>query len=185
LRKWCFVCSPARPANSPGTRRWRADYTAILENDTDFSRHMDGRDKCRAHTYHYRGCAYQEMKDYARAIEDYTSAMAIPNYEDRGQLYWRRALCHKALGQTDQAMADASFLAEQAWDVATNPASKAEQIRKAMTMGRFSSEVFNHTVPDHLEAAAVIYARKGDFREAVSYQKKKRWLRSMHQSLQK
>jgi hypothetical protein len=39
-------------------------------------------------------------------------------------------------------------------------------------MGRFASEIFNYTVPNHLEAAAVIYGCKGEFNQAASYQKK-------------
>jgi len=86
-----------------------ADYTALIEGDTDFS-HVGNKDKQLALDYFYRGRAYQwYKKDYARAIPDFNQALRLdPSAEG---VHRHRGQCYEALGQADLAQAD--FAIEQ------------------------------------------------------------------------
>ena len=69
-----------------------ADYTTLIEGDTDFTRIIGGKNKLLAQEYFDRGWAYHRHKDYARAISDYTAALQLdPQMEGahrlRGQCY--------------------------------------------------------------------------------------------------
>jgi tetratricopeptide (TPR) repeat protein len=81
-----------------------ADYTALIEGDTDFS-HVPNKDKQLALDYHYRGRAYQWYeRDYEKAVADYNEALRLdPNIEG---VHLHRGECFEALGQADKAQAD-------------------------------------------------------------------------------
>jgi tetratricopeptide (TPR) repeat protein len=88
-----------------------ADYTRILEGDTDFSRLVDGKEKQMALDYHYRGRVYQwNRKDYAKAVADYTEALRldpdIAKAEAGGRIVLRRGQAYQALKQDAKAQAD-------------------------------------------------------------------------------
>ena len=84
-----------------------ADYTTLIEGDTDFSRVIK-KDQQLALEYHYRGRAYQwYKKDYAKAVTDYNQALRLdPNIEG---LHLHRGQCYEALGQPEKAQEDFSI----------------------------------------------------------------------------
>ena len=81
-----------------------ADYTTLIEGDTDFSR-VGSKDKQLALEYHYRGRAYHWYKrDYAKAIVDYNEALRLdPNCDG---VHLHRGQAYEALGQADKARED-------------------------------------------------------------------------------
>jgi len=81
-----------------------ADYTALIEGDTDFSL-VGNKDQQLALEYHYRGRAYQwYKKNYAKAVADYNQALRLdPNIEG---VHLHRGQCYEALGQPDKAQED-------------------------------------------------------------------------------
>ena len=82
-----------------------ADWTALIEGDTDYSRQVEGKTKTMAREYFWRGHVYQNNKhDYSKAISDYTAALQLdPNTEwaHRG-----RGECYEKLGETEKAKQD-------------------------------------------------------------------------------
>jgi tetratricopeptide (TPR) repeat protein len=81
-----------------------ADYTALIEGNTDFSL-VGNKDHQLALEYYYRGRAYQwYKKDYAKAVADYNQALRLdPNTEG---VHLHRGQCYEALGQRDKAQED-------------------------------------------------------------------------------
>src|SRR5438552_2260040 len=73
-----------------------ADYSEIIQGDTDFSRTTDGKESSVARTYHYRGRAYQWYKhDHAKAVADFTEALRLdPRIE---MVHYRRGKAYNAL----------------------------------------------------------------------------------------
>ena len=82
-----------------------ADYTAVIEGNTDYSHLIDGKDKSLAMAYHYRGRAFQwYKKDYLKAIADYDEALRLdPKIE---MVHQHRGQCYEALKQFDKAKED-------------------------------------------------------------------------------
>jgi tetratricopeptide (TPR) repeat protein len=82
-----------------------ADYTTLIEGDTDFTRIIGGKNKQLAREYFDRGWAYHgHKKDYARAISDYTAALQLePQMEGARRL---RGECYESTGQSDKALED-------------------------------------------------------------------------------
>jgi RNA polymerase sigma factor (sigma-70 family) len=88
-----------------------ADYTRIIDGNTDFSLISDGKDGQLARTYHYRGRAYQwYKKDYLKAIADYDEALRHDSKIEMVHLH--RGQCYEALKQFDKAKED--FATEKA-----------------------------------------------------------------------
>lgn len=82
-----------------------ADWTIYIEGDTDFSRELDGKTKSLAGAHFYRGRAYHwQKRDYAKAISDYTAALALDSQREgahrlRGQAY-------ESIGELEKAQQD-------------------------------------------------------------------------------
>ena len=80
-----------------------ADYTTLIEGDTDFTRIIGGKNLL-AREYYDRGWVYHRHKDYARAISDYTAALKLdPQMEGAHRL---RGECYESTGQSDKALED-------------------------------------------------------------------------------
>jgi tetratricopeptide (TPR) repeat protein len=81
-----------------------ADYTTLIESDTDFSR-VGNKNSQLALEYYYRGRAYQwYKKDYVKAVADYDQALRLdPNIEG---VHLHRGQCFEALEEPDKAQED-------------------------------------------------------------------------------
>jgi tetratricopeptide (TPR) repeat protein len=160
-----------------------ADYTKLIEDDTDFSRLGYSKEEALARTRHYRGRAYDWYKqDYAKAVADYTEALWLhPRLEEKVQ--YRRGRAHNLLAE--YAKAETDFLAAlerdpdypnlqcaYAWQLATCPRPEFRNGTKALQLARKANEKFEGKVWDHMETLAAAYAEQNQFDEAVTCQKK-------------
>ena len=68
-------------------------------------------------------------------------------------------------------MAFANTLSRWPLEWALAPDSKASDRDRAQTAARFGSEIFKHQLPYQVEVLAALYARSGDFSQAVEYQR--------------
>lgn len=159
-----------------------ADYTQVIEGDTDFSRHVESKSKCLAHTYHYRGRAYQWYKEeQAKAAADFTEALRLdPNLE---MVHYRRAQAFNSLKEYEKAAADfkvalkrdpnyPNLLCAYAWQLATCPDAKFRDGKLALELAQKANKKFGGAVADHVEALAAAYAENGQLEDAVRSQKK-------------
>ena len=159
-----------------------ADYTRVIEGDTDFSNNVDSKDQCLAMTHHYRGRAYQWYKhDNAKAVADFTAALRLdPKIE---MVHYRRGRAYNALKEYAKAAADFTVALEHdpdypnllcacAWQLATCPDPKFRDGKKALELARKGNEKFEWQVADQVEALAAANAETGQFEEAVKWQKK-------------
>lgn len=81
-----------------------ADYTILIEGDTDFGR-VGGKNKLAARALYYRACLYQEhQKDYSKAITDYTAALQL-DPETQGA-HRKRGECYERMGESEKAQQD-------------------------------------------------------------------------------
>jgi tetratricopeptide (TPR) repeat protein len=82
-----------------------ADWTTYLEGDTDFSLQGEGKTKSLAGAYFYRARAYHwQKRDYAKAISDYTAALALdPQREGAHRL---RGQAYESIGELEKAQQD-------------------------------------------------------------------------------
>ncbi len=89
-----------------------ADYTIIIEGDTDYSRMGGGTsNEWLASAFLHRGRAYHwGKKDYPKAISDYSSALQL-DPRNIGALNYR-GTCYRLVGELEKAQAD--FDAEKA-----------------------------------------------------------------------
>ncbi|MBC7854902.1 MAG: tetratricopeptide repeat protein, partial [Pirellulaceae bacterium] len=97
---------------------------------------------------HYRrGNAYHELKEYAKAEEDYAIALkSRPDYPN--------------------------LLVSIAWQLATCPDARFRDGKKAMELATKANEEFKWKLPEHVDALAAAYAENGQFAEAVKWEKK-------------
>lgn len=158
-----------------------ADYSRVLDGDADFSRSGLSREADLAHTYHYRGRAYQWYRhDYPKAIADYTRALQLdPKIE---MVHYRRGDAYHALGQYKRADEDyaaaverdpdyANLLNSWAWQMATCPDPRFRDGRRAVEMAAKANQKFGRTIPGHVETLAAAYAECGEFDKAIGCQK--------------
>ncbi len=159
-----------------------ADYTKVIEGDTDFSRNVESKDECLAMTHHYRGRAYQwYKKDNAKAVADFTAALRLdPKIE---MVHYRRGRAYNALKEYDKAVADFKVALEQdpdypnllcayAWQLATCPDAKFRDGKKALELAQRANEKFKWQVADQVETLAAANAETGHYEEAVKWQTK-------------
>lgn len=157
-----------------------ADYTQLIEGNTDFSKNGDGKDKCLARAHHYRGRAYQWYKQASvKAVADYTEALRLnPQIE---MTHYQRGQAYKAMHEYGKATTDfkvaldrdpdnANVLCAYAWQLATCPDEKFRDGTKALEMAQKGSKKSGAKVSDHLEALAAAYAENGKFDLATKYQ---------------
>jgi tetratricopeptide (TPR) repeat protein len=151
-----------------------ADFTKIIDDpEMDFSL-SGGRTNGISRAHEYRGRAYQNKKDYAKAIADYDEALRFDpsrEEEDETNIQWRRGLCYRALQQEDKAMEVANLLSGRAlqWALAPGDTDSA-QTEAARTSARFANEILGqrgHRRPFQLEVCAAVSAKSGDFLSAV------------------
>lgn len=159
-----------------------ADYSKLIDGDTDFSRIADGKEKSLARTHHYRGRVYQWYKnDYAHAVADYTEALRLdPQIEmvhyRRGQTF--HALKEFANAQDDFAVAlqrDPGYpnlLCSWAWQLATCPDPNYRDGGKALEYANKANEKTKGKRSDCLDTIAAAYAEVGQFDDAIKSQKK-------------
>jgi tetratricopeptide (TPR) repeat protein len=159
-----------------------ADYTRVIEDDTDFSRNGDGRDKSLALTHHYRGRARQwYQRDHAGAVADFTTALRLePEIE---MVHYRRGQSHHALKDYASAQADferalerdpdyPNLLCAYAWQLATSPDPRFRDGPKGVRLAEKANQKFNWKVADHVATLAAAHAESGAFAEAVKWQTK-------------
>jgi aspartyl protease family protein len=104
------------------------------------------RDPNNAFAYNNRGLIYAKRYDYAGAIADYVEAIRH-NHPNFVQVYNNRGLAHKALGLTEEAVAD--FQSAQAID-SSDPTSKAQLALispDAARAANISAETVTHEPP--------------------------------------
>ncbi len=159
-----------------------ADYTKAIEDDTDFSKIVNGKNQCLAMTHHYRGRAYQwYMHDNAKAVADFTEALRLdPKIE---MVHYRRGRAYNALKEYAKAAADftvalehdpdyPNLLSAYAWQLATCPDAKFRDGKKALELARKANEEFKWEVADQVETLAAANAESGQYEEAIKWQKK-------------
>jgi tetratricopeptide (TPR) repeat protein len=147
-----------------------ADFSIIIEGETDFSRMVDGRKRSLAMTYSNRGQLYQQLKDYSKAIADYSNGINLdPDLDNLLTIYWRRGRCYVATQQFDKAQEDADLMSRRAWDLAFKD---AEVGADALDIARKATQVLDHDTSYQLEVLAAIQAKLGQFDEAVKQQTK-------------
>ncbi len=155
-----------------------ADYTRIIEGDTDFSR--VSKEKQLALDHHYRGRVYQEnKKDYARAVADYNEALRLDPERakpgaDSCRIVLRRGQAYQALKEYGKAQEDYARYQEiapigelwlcWAWQLATASDAKYRDGAKAIEFAAKGDQ--------NLEVLAAAYAEHGDFSKAVETQEK-------------
>jgi tetratricopeptide (TPR) repeat protein len=168
-----------------------ADYSKVIDEDTDFSRYGAGKDAGLSAAHHYRGRAYQWYKsDYAKAAADYTEALRLaadagpisPNYGETDMLHYRRGQVYHALkeyakAETDFAIAFqrlpdyANLLSSWAWQLATCPDPQFRDGKKALQYARNANEKLGGKDPERLDTVAAAYAELGQFDEARKWEK--------------
>lgn len=159
-----------------------ADYTAIIEGDTRFSRWEAGRDNALALAREARGrLRHERRRDPAGALEDYTVALQL-NPQSNTLLY-RRGIAFNAVKNYAAAEADFTaayernpdspdLLARWAWQLATAPDTGYRDGKAALTFATRANERSGSKLSEHLEALAAACAENGLFNEAVETQRK-------------
>lgn len=154
-----------------------ADYTLLIEGDTDFSRLVEGREKQLALAHFYRGRIYHgQSNDWARAVADYNRALrldpGIAEPGSGGRIILRRAQALHSLKKYEAAAADFERYSnidsdyfelwrDWAWLLATCPDARFRNGALAMEYGKKVS---------HPETMAAAYAESQRFDEAVQWQ---------------
>lgn len=157
------------------------DYSTVIEGDTDFSQWGEGKAKGMAHTYHYRGRAYQwYKKDYGKAVDDFTAALRLdPALE---MVHYRRGQAYHDLKDYGSAQADfaeafdrspdyPNLLNSWAWQLATCPDSEFRDGQKAVELATRSNEIWEGKQPEPLDVLAAALAELGRFEDAVKSQR--------------
>jgi tetratricopeptide (TPR) repeat protein len=158
-----------------------ADYTEVIDGDTDFSRNANGKDDCLARAHHYRGKAYHWYKnDHAKAVADYSEALRLDPKSE--MVHYRRGQAHHALKKYREAHEDFgealqrdpdyhNLLNSWAWQLATCPDPKYRDGRKALEYANKINKEPGKARPDDLDVLAAAYAEVGQFDDAVTWQK--------------
>jgi tetratricopeptide (TPR) repeat protein len=179
-----------------------ADYSNVIEEDTDFSRYGPGKEEGLACAHHYRGRVYHWHKsDYAKAAADYTKALRLfasagrprpgagpmPNPDSRrhdiGMLHYRRGQVYNILREYAKAESDfatafqhlpeyANLLYSWAWQLATCPDPQFRDGQKAVRYASKANESLGGKSPECLDSLAAAYAEVGQFDAACAWQKK-------------
>lgn len=159
-----------------------ADYTAIIEGDTRFSRWEAGKDDALALAREARGrLRHERRRDPAGALEDYTIALQL-NPQSK-TLHYRRGIAFNAVKNYAAVEAEftaayernpdsPSLLARWAWQLATAPEAGYRDAKAALTFATRANERSGSKLAEHLEALAAAYAENGRFADAVEAQRK-------------
>lgn len=159
-----------------------ADYTAIIEGDTSFSRWEAGMDNALAAAREARGrLRHERRRDPAGALEDYAVALQLNPHSNT--LHYRRGIAFNAV--KNYAAAEAEFsaafernpdspdlLARWAWQLATAPEPGYRDAKAALTIASRANERSGNKLSEHLEALAAAWAENGRFDQAVETQRK-------------
>jgi RNA polymerase sigma factor (sigma-70 family) len=159
-----------------------ADYTAIIEGDTDLSRWGPGGADALALAREARGrLRHERQRDPAGALDDYAVALQLNPNSDT--LHYRRAIAYHALKNYPAAEAEfttayernpdsANLLARWAWQLATAPEAGYRDGKAALEFASRANERSGSKVSEHLEALAAAWAENGRFDHAVEIQRK-------------
>jgi len=159
-----------------------ADYTKLIEGDTDFSRCGDGKDMSLARAHHYRGRTYLwHKKDYAKAVADFDAALRLDLEIE--MVHYYRGQANQVLKEYRKARDDYAialdrdpdypqFLKNAAWLLATCPNPKYRNGRRAVELAGKACGNPGGKGPEYLDTLAAAYAEIGAFDDAVQMQKK-------------
>jgi len=161
-----------------------ADYTTIIEGDTDFSNFMGGKNEAVVVARAYRGHLLQDRRgNPGAAIADYTAALALDPTNKDLNLNYHRGRAYQALKRYDLAEADFSaayeitpdypnLLAAYAWQLATASDARYRDGKAALQMALRANEKFRVQHATNVDVLAAVYAENGRFDEAVATQQR-------------
>jgi tetratricopeptide (TPR) repeat protein len=131
--------------------------------------------------YHWiRGCCLTLNGDYPKAIDSMTESLRLqPNqpaaYVARGRIFQLMNKEHEALDDFESAAAldrnNASSLFEVALSLATSPNDDVRDGRRAIEFAKKACEISKWQIDAFIAALAAGYAAKGDWENAIRYQK--------------
>lgn len=127
------------------------------------------------------GVLYLAKKDFARAAEQFTTALSFDAHSQPALIGRGDALA--ALGKNAEAVADYGRVLERnpresyvlnnlAWLLATSPDEKVRNGKRAIELATEACRLTDNRQPQYLSTLAAAHAEKGDFKQAVEIAEK-------------
>jgi tetratricopeptide (TPR) repeat protein len=146
--------------------------------DSDSAIKLDPR---AAFAFKLRGCAWASKSDFDKAIADFNDAIRLdPSdavaYFNRGSVWLDKKEYERAIANRDQAIRFDPNLGDafqrRAWIWATCPHAEVRNGKRAVESATRACELTQWKEPFCLQALAVAFAEKGDFKKEIDWQGK-------------